>query len=109
MMNLFDFPNIIRKIVHPLLLKAVQGRINSPIKILNSMPKVKGNKLFAINHIAINEDAEMSKAQIIEDLKEKCRSLEKFAQPTRYEVEKVIARTNAGKKDYGYYKKKSGL
>ena len=63
----------------------------------------------SIVYIAINEDAEMSKAQIIEDLKEKCRSLEKFAQPTRYGVEKEIVRTNAGKKDYGYYKKMSGF
>ena len=62
-----------------------------------------------VAYIAINEDSETSKEQIIEALKEKCRSLEKFAQPTRYEVEKVIARTNAGKKDYTYYKKKSGL
>lgn len=62
-----------------------------------------------VAYIAINEDAEMGKEQIIEDLKEKCRSLEKFAQPTRYEVEKVIARTNAGKKDYGYYKGMNGF
>ena len=62
-----------------------------------------------VAYIAISEDVEMSKEQIVEGLKEKCQSLEKFAQPTRYEIETVIARTNAGKKDYGYYKKKSGL
>ena len=62
-----------------------------------------------VAYIAINEDSETSKEQIIEALKEKCRSLEKFAQPTRYEEEKVIARTNAGKKDYGYYKKRNGF
>ena len=62
-----------------------------------------------IKNIAINEDAEMNKEQIVETLKEKCQSLEKFAQPTRYEVEEVIVRTNAGKKDYGYYKRISGF
>lgn len=62
-----------------------------------------------VAYIAINEGGEMSKEQIIESLKEKCHSLEKFAQPTRYEVEEVIARTNAGKKDYGYYKRMSGF
>lgn len=62
-----------------------------------------------VAYIAINEDGGMSKEQIIETLKEKCQSLEKFAQPTRYEVEEVIVRTNAGKKDYGYYKMMSGF
>ncbi len=62
-----------------------------------------------VAYIAINGDVEMSKEQIVEALKEKCQSLEKFAQPTRYEVEKVIVRTNAGKKDYGHYKGMNGF
>lgn len=49
----FDLPNITRKTLHPLLLKAVKGRIYFPIKILNSMPEVQGNKLFAINHSCV--------------------------------------------------------
>lgn len=58
-----------------------------------------------VAHVAISGDGEISKEQLIELMKAKCQSLEKFAQPTRYEVEVVIARTKAGKKDYGYYKK----
>lgn len=51
----FDFPNKIRKAIHPLMLKAVKGRIYTPIKIFNSMPKVEGNKLFAINHSCVSD------------------------------------------------------
>ena len=49
----FDLPNVIRKALHPLLLKAVKGRIYFPVKILNSMPKVEGNKIIAINHSCV--------------------------------------------------------
>lgn len=63
----------------------------------------------SVAYVALNEGGAMNKEQIIEMLKEKCQSLEKFAQPIRYEVENVIARTKAGKKDYGHYKKLSGL
>lgn len=73
------------------------------------VPSDAGATPSPIAYIALNESDEMNKEQIIEALKEKCQSLEKFAQPTRYEVEKVIARTNAGKKDYGYYKRMSGF
>lgn len=55
MKNKLDLPNKIRKALHPLLLKAVKGRIYFPIEILNSMPKVEGNKLFAINHSCIKD------------------------------------------------------
>lgn len=73
------------------------------------VPSDTGATPSPVVYIAINKDGEMSKSQIIEALKEKCQSLEKFAQPSRYEVEEVIARTKAGKKDYGYYKKMSGF
>lgn len=52
-MKKIDLPNTIRKAIHPLLLKAVKGRIYFPIKILNSMPDVAGNKLIAINHYCV--------------------------------------------------------
>lgn len=55
MKNKLDLPNKIRKALHPLLLKAVKGRIYFPMEILNSMPKVEGNKLFAINHSCIKD------------------------------------------------------
>ena len=55
MKNKLDLPNTIRKTLHPFLLKAVKGRICFPIKKLNSMPKVEGNKLFAINHSCIKD------------------------------------------------------
>ena len=48
-----DLLNRIRKAIHPLLLKAVKGRIYFPIQLLNSMPEVQGNKLFAINHSCV--------------------------------------------------------
>lgn len=44
---------MIRKSIHPLLLKAMPGRRDFPIKILNDMPKVHGNKIFAINHSCV--------------------------------------------------------
>lgn len=36
-----------------LLLKAMPGRRDFPIEILNSLPQVQGNKLFAINHSCV--------------------------------------------------------
>lgn len=49
-MKRIDFADIIRKKIHPLLLRAMPGRRDFPIEILNDMPEVQGNKLFAINH-----------------------------------------------------------
>lgn len=48
-----DLPDRIRKLIHPLLLKAMSGRRDFPIEILNDMPEVQGNKLFAINHSCV--------------------------------------------------------
>ncbi|MBQ8326037.1 MAG: 1-acyl-sn-glycerol-3-phosphate acyltransferase, partial [Lachnospiraceae bacterium] len=42
-----------RKGIHPFLLKMMPGRRDFPIKLLNDMPKVQGNKLFAINHSCV--------------------------------------------------------
>ena len=53
MRNKLDLPDKFRKRLHPLLLKGVEGRIDIPIKVLNSMPEVQGNKLFAINHSCV--------------------------------------------------------
>lgn len=53
MRNSFDLLNKIRKLIHPVLLKAMPGRRDFPIKKLNAMPKVQGNKLFAINHSCV--------------------------------------------------------
>lgn len=55
MSNKFDLPDKLRKLIHPLLLKAMPGRRDFPINILNDMPEVKGNKLFAINHSCIHD------------------------------------------------------
>lgn len=60
-----DLLNRIRKAIHPLLLKAVKGRIYFPIQLLNSMPEVQGNKLFAINHSCVL-DAPVS-SEVIKD------------------------------------------
>lgn len=49
----FDVSDIIRKKIHPLLLKAMPGRRDFPIRELNGMPEVQGNKLFAINHSCV--------------------------------------------------------
>lgn len=53
MKNKCDPLDKIRRLLHPTLLKGVRGRINFPIQILNSMPQVQGNKLFAINHSCV--------------------------------------------------------
>lgn len=44
---------MIRKLIHPLLLKAMPGRRDFPIEILNDMPQVQKNKIFAINHSCV--------------------------------------------------------
>lgn len=62
-----------------------------------------------VAYIVVKEGTAVNKEQIIEELKEKCLRLEKFAQPTQYEFEPSIVRTKAGKKDYGYYKKLRGF
>lgn len=46
MQNKFDFSDKIRRGIHPLLLKAMPGRRDFSIEMLNSMPQVQGNKLF---------------------------------------------------------------
>lgn len=50
MRNRFDLSDKFQKWIHPLLLKAMPGRRNFPIEILNSMPVVHGNKIFVMNH-----------------------------------------------------------
>lgn len=61
----FDLLDKIRKLLHPILLKAMPGRRDFPIELLNSMPEVEGNKLFAINHSCVC-DAPVSCESIIE-------------------------------------------
>lgn len=70
------------------------------------VPSDSGATPSPVAYIAINEEAEMDERHIIENVEIKCRSLERFAQPIRYEIEKKIVRTKAGKKDYGYYRTK---
>lgn len=65
MPNKFDLPNKIRKSIHPLLLKVAKRRIDRPIKVLNAMPEVEGNKLYAINHSCVL-DAPVS-SEVIKD------------------------------------------
>ena len=55
MQNKLDLVDRIRKFIHPLLLKAMPGRRDFPIKMLNEMPVVEGNKLFAINHSCVQD------------------------------------------------------
>lgn len=61
MRNKLDLLDKFRKRLHPLLLKGVEGRIDIPIKVLNSMPEVQGNKLFAINHSCVLDGPVSSK------------------------------------------------
>lgn len=49
----FDLLDAFRRVLHPMLLKAMPGRRDFPVELLNSMPEVQGNKLFAINHSCI--------------------------------------------------------
>ncbi len=42
-----------RKRLHPILLNAMPSRISVPVKKLNSIPNIAGNKLFAINHSCV--------------------------------------------------------
>lgn len=55
MRNRIDLSDRVRKWIHPLLLKAMPGRRNFPIKELNTMPDVRGNKIFVINHSSIHD------------------------------------------------------
>lgn len=48
-----DISDKLRKSIHPLLLKAMPGRRNFPIEVLNEMPQAAGNKIFAINHSCV--------------------------------------------------------
>lgn len=59
-----------------------------------------------VAYIAISENMGVNEQKVIESVENKCKSLEKFAQPIRYEIEEGIARTKAGKKDYEYYRMK---
>ncbi len=43
----------LRKKIHSILLKQMPSRITVPIKVLNDMAQVSGNKLFAINHSCV--------------------------------------------------------
>lgn len=52
-MKKIDILNRIRKVIHPILLKSVRERIYLPIQMLNSMPEIEGNKIFAINHSCV--------------------------------------------------------
>lgn len=49
----FELSDNIRRLIHPLLLNAAKGRIDCSIQILNSMPEVEENKIFAINHSCV--------------------------------------------------------
>lgn len=59
-----------------------------------------------VAYIAISENMGVNEQKVIESVENKCKSLEKFAQPIRYEIEEGIARTKARKKDYEYYRMK---
>ena len=48
-----DLLDRIRKLLHPILLKAMPGRRDFQIEMLNFMPKIEGNKLIAINHSCV--------------------------------------------------------
>lgn len=48
-----DLADKFRKLIHPLLLIGVEGRIDRPIEILNARPEVEGNKIYAINHSSV--------------------------------------------------------
>lgn len=61
MRNNLDLLDKFRKRLHPLLLKGVNGRIDIPIKMINSMPEIQGNKLFAINHSCVLDGPVSSK------------------------------------------------
>ena len=54
--------------------------------------------------ISLKENCNLSKEDILKLVKEKCMSLENFSQPTSINIEEDIKRTNAEKKDYGYYR-----
>lgn len=68
------------------------------------VPSDSGATPGSVAYVSICGDEETGR--VIDEIKEKCQSLEKFSQPVKYEIEPIIVRTHAGKKDYGYYKKK---
>lgn len=58
-----------------------------------------------IAYVSLHENCDLSDDQVEMVIREACKSLEIFAQPTEIHIEPSIKRTNAGKKDYGYYRK----
>lgn len=58
----------------------------------------------AVAYISIKDDCFLTPDEIENKVKESCKTLEEFAQPTEIIIEKEIKRTDAQKKDYKYYR-----
>lgn len=58
----------------------------------------------AVAYISIKEDCFLTPDEIENKIKESCKTLEEFAQPTEIIIEKEIKRTAAQKKNYKYYR-----
>lgn len=50
-----EITDVIRKLLHPILLKMMPGRRDFPLKILNEMPDIQGNKIFVMNHSSVHD------------------------------------------------------
>lgn len=59
-----------------------------------------------VAYISLRSDCNLSKDEVIEAIKLKCKSLEIESRPTQITIEDEIKRTPALKKDYTYYKTK---
>lgn len=58
----------------------------------------------AVAYISIKDDCFLTPDEIENKVKESCKTLEEFAQPTEIIIEKEIKRTDAQKKNYKYYR-----
>lgn len=65
MSNKIDVRDYLRKRIHPLLLKIMPGRRNFPLKILNHMSAIPGNKIFVMNH-STSQDAPIA-SEVIQE------------------------------------------
>lgn len=59
-----------------------------------------------VAYISLVKDCGYSNEQIIKIINDKCNLLEDFAKPVEINIESMIERTDAGKKNYLYYRKK---
>lgn len=58
-----------------------------------------------VAYVSLLDNCKLTDKEVEEKIEEACQTLEAFAQPSEIKIEEEIKRTEANKKDYGYYRK----